>query len=259
MKKNMKILYFSPTVTTKKTVVAIARGISESGATEIYDMTLPESRDANLSYGSDDILLVGVPVYGGRVPELLLPFLGKIKGDNTLAIFVAVYGNRDYDDALLELKNVFEENGFIGIAAGAFIGEHSFTNKLGGGRPDTADLTGAEKFGNDIAEKIKTHRLGAIGVKGSFPYKERMTLPPMSPDTNDTCTQCGLCAKSCPMGAIDLRDSTVIDSSRCIRCNRCVEHCPVDAKSFNHEVFKQIEKMLIENYSLKRCEPELFI
>src|SRR5690606_23151552 len=114
----------------------------------------------NFNFSEDDLVIIGVPVYAGRVPEFLSKyFLSKIRRNNTYAVFIVVYGNRAYDDALLELKNIFESNGFIGIAGGAFIGEHSYTEKLATGRPDGNDLNTAYKFGVDVREKINNNTL----------------------------------------------------------------------------------------------------
>ena len=77
-----------------------------------------------------DIVIVGVPVYAGRVPNVLLKYLNTMSGNGALAIAVVLYGNRNYDDALLELKDILEANGFKVIAGGAFIGEHAFSKTL---------------------------------------------------------------------------------------------------------------------------------
>ncbi len=62
--------------------------------------------------------------------------INKIKGNGAKAVAVVVYGNRDYDDTLLELKNVLEENGFVVGAMVAAIAEHSIARNLAAGRPD---------------------------------------------------------------------------------------------------------------------------
>ena len=146
MNYNINALYFSPTSTTAKIVKTIANGICESY--KEYNLTLPDKREEyqGLTFGSDDIVVIGVPVYKGRIPECLVDYFSKFTGNNTKAIFTVVYGNREYDDALLELKNIFEERGFIGIAVGAFIGEHSNTSLVAGGRPDMDDLNIAMHF-----------------------------------------------------------------------------------------------------------------
>lgn len=261
MDKQLNLIYFSPTDTTAKVVKEMGNSISDKF--KEYDITLPNNRQENLTFGCNDLVVVGVPVYAGRVPEFLINYFGKVKGNGTYAVFIVVYGNRDYDDALLELKNIFEKNGFIGIAGSAFIGEHSYTTRVGTGRPDINDLKTAIKFGMEIKEKLSDNldyiQVKKLSVKGKFPYRERIVMTPAAPETNDMCIKCGSCAKYCPTGAIDFSDFMNIDTAKCIRCCSCIKRCPVDAKSFNNEAVKKSTKMLIDNFSKVRHEPELFI
>ncbi len=261
MEQQLRLVYFSATGGTKKIVKGIAEGISDNYIE--YNTTLPANRQEQLVFGANDLVIIGVPVYAGRVPVFLMEYLLKVKGNNTPAVFVAVYGNRNYDDALLELKNEMEKNGFIGVAAGAFIGEHSTSEKVGTNRPDADDLEMAKKFGCEIRSKLDgiedISELAEFTVKGNYPYKDLKPMPPMSPDTNDDCINCGLCAKNCPMSAINFEDYKDVDPKKCIRCCCCIKRCPVKAKAINHEGFNNIKNVLIENFSAVRQEPEYFI
>jgi len=127
-------MYFSATGTTEKIVCKIGEEILGNINSKItintIDFTLPESRKNEILFNNEDVVIIGVPVYAGRVPNVLLKYLNSIKGNGALAIPVVVYGNRNYDDALIELNDILELNGFNVIAAGAFIGEHSFSKIL---------------------------------------------------------------------------------------------------------------------------------
>jgi ferredoxin len=261
MESHINLLYFSATDTTAKIVKEIACGIGES-ITE-YDITLPAGRQKELHFDSDDLIIIGVPVYAGRVPEFLIDYFTKVKGNQTKAVFIVVYGNRDYEDALLELKDSFEHNGFIGIAGGAFIGEHSYSAKLATGRPDKHDLECAREFGIKIKEisncEKKQAMIKKLSVKGNYPYKERKPQKPVAPDTNDNCINCGICAADCPMGAIDLLDIKAVDANKCVKCCRCIKKCPVRAKAIKEEWFIQFTQGLIDKFSKTRHEPDLYI
>ncbi len=261
MDKQLSVLYFSATDSTAKVIKEIAASISDSF--KEYNITLPINRQKEVAFGSNDLVIVGLPVYAGRVPAFLMDYLVKVKGNDTPAIFITVYGNRNYDDALLELKDTFEKNGFIGIAGGAFIAEHSYTDKVGTGRPDADDLKIAREFGAEIRNKLESNedvlQLSKLIVKGNFPYKERIPAAPMSPETKDNCINCGICAKHCPMGAIDFNDYKKAEASKCVKCCSCIRRCPLKAKSINHEIFKKFTQGLIDNFSTVRHEPELFI
>lgn len=261
MNKQLNLLYFSATNTTAKVVKAVADSMDRNY--KEYNITLLKNRESEITFDENDLVIVGVPVYGGRIPVFLTDYFKKIKGNNTAAVFIAVYGNRDYDDALLELKDTFERNGLIGVAFGAFIGEHSYTDQVANLRPDENDLKIAHSFGVEIEKKLlkikHMSNIPRLFVKGNFPYKERKPKLPMTPVTNDQCIDCGICANNCPMEAIDFNNFSNVDAEKCISCCSCIKKCPTGAKSINHELFMKVKKKLIDNFSTVRREPELYI
>lgn len=252
-------MYFSPTGTTKAVTATIAEILSqETGKAGIEtDLTRPCGRGGEFSCGCDDLLLLGFPVYGGRIPRVLEETLSKLKGDGTAAVIVAVYGNRDYDDALVEAEDILRAGGFTVTAAGAFIGEHSFSRKLAACRPDKADLEAAAGFALQIAGKLASGKLRTAAVKGARPYRERMQPLPFLPKTSESCTGCMICAESCPMGIIGAPDPKTV-SAGCIQCNHCVKACPASAKYFDDEPLMKSTAMLEGNF-MERKEPELFL
>lgn len=260
MDKNLNLLYFSPTNTTKKVVRSIAKGMDMDY--EEHNITLLKERNKSYEFGQDDLLIVGVPVYGGRIPIFLEKVFRSIKGNNTPAIFVTVYGNRDYDDALLELKNIFEDNGFIGIAAGAFIGEHSYTKKLATNRPDNKDMEIANDFGRKIMQLLKDEKIEKareLKIKGNEEYKERGPAANYGPETNEDCIDCAICAENCPTEAISFENFRDIEEDKCIKCCSCVKICPTDAKVFTDERFKTAVNYLVSNFAKERREPDIYI
>lgn len=132
----LTLMYFSPTHTTKKVVGAVGKVLFEKFLchTEVVDLTPALAREREYVFGEDDVVVFGAPVYGGRVPPILAPVLSKLQGNGVRAVVLSVYGNRDYDDALLETADIFTEKGSR-LRGGAFIGEHSYSDKVGGGRP----------------------------------------------------------------------------------------------------------------------------
>jgi len=259
--RKVNLLYFSPTETTAKIVKAVAQGIGADFS--VHDLTLPAGREKAAAYGQNDLVIVGVPVYGGRVPALAADYLANVKGDKTAAVFIAVYGNRHFDDALLELQTIMEGNGFTGIAAGAFIGEHSYTRKVAAGRPDESDLAIAGDFGTRIAAKLTA--LGSdlpaptLAVEGKTPYKDGVKQMFIAPATSVVCTECGICADHCPTAAISFDNFKDIDAAKCILCCACIKICPVRAKSIKHPIIADITANLIAKCGSVRNEPRLFI
>ena len=167
----VSLVYFSATKTTQKNLRAIAEGIGLP--VKEYDFTLPQNRSADITFGPDELVLAGAPVYGGVMPLLEREYLEQhVSGQNTPCVVVAVYGNRAYDDCLVEMEDLMTERGFAVIAAAACIGEHSLTSEIATGRPDESDLAKAKAFGKQLAEKLQQN-LSAL-PKGTIP---RQTAP----------------------------------------------------------------------------------
>lgn len=251
-------IYFSPTHNTKKLINKVGNTIKNNLDKNELDinLTFPEGRGKKYILNKNDILLYGFPVYAGRMPVLLERELGNLQGENTLAIIIATYGNREYDDAILEAYNILSGKGFNVIAVGAFIGEHSYTKKVATNRPDEKDIDKAISFGEKVCSKIQNKELTSVKVKGSLPYKERRLMP-FKPKTNDDCINCGKCINVCPMNIVDKDDPKIVEEG-CILCCACIKICPVNAKYINDEPIKNIVSML-ESKCIKRKEIEIFI
>lgn len=262
MNINLKLLYFSPTDGTKKIIRSIANAISSDY--EEFDITLPQNRIADLTFTNHDLVIIGMPTYAGRIPKLLHPYLDKISACHTLGVFVSTYGNREYEDALLEQYDLFTQKGFIGLGAATFLAEHSYTNQLATNRPDQDDLKISSDFGIAIANRLReihtVSDLQALSLPGNRPYiVKNVTMPPMAPETNDNCIACGTCANYCPTAAIDFSDYKMADPFKCIKCNSCVKKCPTHAKAITHEAYKNMRNMLITHFATPHKKPELFL
>ena len=262
MKRNLKLIYFSPTEGTKKVVRAIGEAITKDY--EEFNITLPQNRIKNINFTEEDLLIIGVPTYAGRFPKVLNEYVEKITCNNSLAIFVTTYGNRDYEDALLELKDIFVTKGAISLAAATFITEHSYTNKLATGRPNIDDLDIAHKFGTSIKNRV--NEISSIGeisllpLPGNYPYIVKTSpLSNIAPETKETCINCGICASNCPTAAIDFKDYSIVDSNKCLKCCSCIKKCPIGAKDFTDEGYLKFKAMLISNFANNLCKPELFL
>lgn len=267
-------LYFSGTGTTQKTVCRLTELLAEhlDVSFEITSFTSPSIREQEFRFTDNELVILGVPVYAGRVPNILLPFLSqKLHADGALSIPVVLYGNRNYDDALIELHCLTSANGFHSVAAAAFIGEHSFSRTLAANRPDEQDMQQLTDFAHRISLKLADWESLAptpLFVPGNDPIRPYYTprdrhgntinILKVKPLTDEAlCTQCGLCAQLCPMGSIASQDPSQI-SGICIKCCACVKKCPNSAKYFADEGYLYHQHELEAQFS-RRVEPELFL
>lgn len=231
------------------------------------DFTLPSGRKEALHFSDNDIVILAVPVYAGRVPNVLLKFLNSMKADGAKAVALVLYGNRNYDDALLELTDILRINGFKTIAAGAFIGEHSFSKLLAKGRPDERDLEKLSVFAKQIYDKLSSGKENEPLVAGTKEYRDYykpkdkngnpVDIRKVTPKTNLDCINCKLCVSLCPMGSIDSNDVSILNNI-CIKCGACIKACPVNAKYYDDENYLH-HKYELETIFAERKEPVVFL
>ena len=264
--RSVRLLYFSPTRTTKTILENIAVGLSADSVMH-FDLTLPDmNRSAIPEMKEDELLIIGMPVYAGRVPELAVPRFHKLKSGGNPAVLVVVYGNREYEDALLELSDLVKAAGFVPIAGGAFIGEHSFSARstpLSEGRPDASDLRRAREFGVSIGQLLQSiqsiGKIRPLSLPGNRPFRAHANLPKTSPATEkDRCTACGDCAAACPTGSISIKIISGTRVETCILCCACVKACPANARALNDPAIGKIIEWL-DAITAERKEPQIFL
>lgn len=270
--KRVWAMYWSATDTTKRVVTAIAQQAAQTLDVPFleYDFTLPVARQGAPDFTADDLVIFGTPTYAGRVPNVLLKYLATVEGHGAATVPVVTFGNRAFDDSLIELRDILAENGFRPFAAAAFVGEHSFSTTLAAGRPDADDLAQAVQFAQQVAARVTDVYADTqpIAVPGRA-REERTYYQPrdraghsidirkVKPKTSEACDNCGICAEVCPMGSIDpenVREFTGI----CIKCGACVKKCPKGAKYYDDPGYLYHKTELEEGYR-RRAAVSLFL
>lgn len=242
------------------------------------DFTLPAARQETYRFEAGYLVVFGTPVYAGRIPNRILPAVQTLfEGNGALAVPVVTFGNRSFDNALIELRIELEQHGFHTIAGAAFVSEHVFSGKLAPGRPDADDFEMMRRFAGQVAEKAAAIPAGnldgmaqisaPVRVKGIEPvpgyYRPLQAdgspavFLKAKPKTTDACNDCGLCPKVCPMGSISPEDPRTV-TGICIKCQACVKCCPVRAKYFDDPAMLSHILMLEQNYA-RRAENEIFL
>jgi ferredoxin/flavodoxin len=265
MSKRIGLLYFSPTGTTKKICQAVALGMG-AGDAKVMDITCPGSREEMTSrpepfMAGVDHVIVGAPVYFGKLPAPVRECLGAIKGIGKQASALVVYGNRDYGAALRQMAEILLKNGFHLFAAGAFIGQHSYSDivPVAIGRPDTADIENAFRLGRNSARAARRLSITDIPSQADFFSRSKRSRPLKPVFISERCIQCGICADRCPMGILTPGTGAYLSRAAqilCIGCMACVFHCEQKArKATTNLPMKLATKYILRKAAKERKEP----
>lgn len=252
----MKIhqITFSPTGGTRRVCEYICEAIDAKPL--VTDLCVKEGQIRLPDINKEDLVIIAMPVFAGRVPALAVERLKRIQSNHAKCAVVAVYGNRAYDDALLEMQDVATEMGFRVVAAVSAVAEHSIARVYAAGRPDSEDRKELAAFGTIIINKVEgmdTYK--PLALPGNRPYRAGNTGP--YPTADEQCTDCGTCRELCPADAIPADNLRSVDKEACISCMRCLSVCPTKARNIGQVEIMVTEKL--KTLCATRKGNELFV
>ena len=241
----LKLVYFSPTGTTRKVIMELAKNLDFKSVS--FDLSIHKDKKPALNFRNNDFAVFAAPVYSGRVPETYLEYFENLKGNNTPCAIAVTYGCREYEDALLELKTEVEKRGFKVIGAAAFPVEHSLSRTIGSHRPNKDDMKVIDEFGvklNRLLRQEESFDAVDVHVPGNNPYRKYGSAPMYPKADVDLCLECGECVKLCPTGAISAKDPKKLDKKKCIGCLKCVRSCKQKARYVSTRKQDALDKKL---------------
>jgi ferredoxin len=246
-------IFFSPSGTSQNVAEKIAGNFDQDK--ETCNLLVFNSEK---TLKSDDIAVVVMPVFAGRIPKTARKRLSKIKGDNTPAIAVVNYGNAHVTDSLLELVDVLKENSFNVIASASTVSHHSIFDGVAVGRPDSSDMEKIDEFAKNCIEKLESNESMKSEIPGNRPYVDYKQLPFEISCDESACAFCYDCVSICPEKAIPEDDPIETDLDICSRCTACISICPEDARGFSGDAF-EAKKPAFEEVNAVRKEPEFYL
>lgn len=252
---NVFEIVFSPTGRTEKVSDELAKVFDPN--IQKIDLTAPDTDFSSVEISKENICVIAVPSYGGRVPATAVSRLKKLNGNQAKAILVAVYGNREIDDTLVELNDTAVSAGFVPIAAVSAVAEHSIVRKFAAGRPDSEDVSVLKAFAEKILFAAQGGKIGSLELPGNRPYKEYKGAA-AKPVVDSSCSGCGFCAEKCPVGAIPKDSPAQTNTEICISCMRCISICPNHSRQIDVSIIDAIAQKL-ESVCSKRKSNKLYL
>lgn len=249
----VRVLYFSPTGGTKRAAEGLARAFCEGTHVEWLDISSWDYDADALSFGEEDLCIVALPCFGGRAPQFAVPRMRALKANGASAILLTAYGNREFEDILLEMQEAMERAGFYIRGAIAAVAQHSFCPEIATGRPSDEDLAELADYGRILREADERSDTPLV-LPGNRPFSSFDGLP-FHPHTLDKCIECGVCVKACPMHAIPETDPKQTDDLNCISCMQCVSICPEHARDLDRGTYDQIRELLREKGAFDGDKP----
>ena len=154
-------LYYSPVGGTAIMTERLTKRIGELlGADSPEDISvgcydLLGEQASGMTIDDETIVVIGMPVYVGKLPLPAAEAMEKVRGNGAMAIAAVSYGSRSYGNALYELKTLVEGLGFRLVGAGAFLISYMALRGSSRSMAPSLDLDSIKDFSDAVSGKIK--------------------------------------------------------------------------------------------------------
>lgn len=163
------IISYSPDGKSEKIAEILAKQLSSEHC--VIDLTDPALRHSNHFFSKGDLLIFTAPACLGRLPVVEGGIFDHIYANDTPGIFLATFAGSSYGDVLLEMAQIAEDRGIVGIGALAL---PSQTNKNG----KRNELNKLKLFADSMKQIIPRIESDpayfehySLTINGNFPYR----------------------------------------------------------------------------------------
>jgi ferredoxin len=250
------VVFFSPAGSTRLIAEALEHHLRLRGCAPFL-VDLSRGRQASLEamqamIGAPCCIWMGSPVYCDHAVPLVHDFIEALPmaSPESYAIPFVTWGGVTSGLALPEMGRHLLTKHYRPLAAAKILAVHSSMwcagHPLGQGHPDGADLGQIAILVNKVCDALEQNACTPLdletlnylspSLRAQASIKSlaaaRAAMSPLAVDDR-ACQQCGLCAGSCPVAAIELNPFPVISQGECVLCLQCVRTCPHQAFPFN--------------------------
>ncbi|MBE9501875.1 MAG: EFR1 family ferrodoxin [Dehalococcoidia bacterium] len=245
MDKSILLYYFSGTGNSRRLTEVAAKRFEEVG----FKAKIRNIEEKGLAEGHNDYSCYGFifPVHFRGIPHIMTKFMAALPLETGKEAFIIVsMGNIGYGispsqgKCLGQGKSILEGRGYKVVGGHAVTMPNNFIALVGASTPEMAApvIEAGEKAVGEFIEKIidgefymeKTHwptKLMGITTNPLFLYGRKYVSSFFRLD--DRCDSCGICAKICPVGNIEMVNGRPEWGRGCESCFRCINLCPKEA------------------------------
>ena len=231
------VLYFSGTGNSR----FIASILAEETKQELLSMNDLLRKKEQLSLKNENFIIVVTPIYAGRIPRVVEKCIRKSSvSKGTRVYFVATCSDSmenasDYAEKLCVSKELdFYGMAEIRMPVGYILMFNAFDEKTS----ERLIKSGKQKAVKLAQSVIKEERFLNASHKWSVmshvinPVFNGVLMHSKGFRTTSGCTGCGICAESCPLNNIRLKNKKIEWGKDCTHCMACISKCPNEAIEF---------------------------